>query len=131
MEPALAAFLLRARIPGDRQGLQPAAAELHKILLERLDSESEFHFVFVQRAVGSVGADHEGVAAAVESAGHTGKSNARVMKIARHGRLRRVLHGARVMGAFPGVGLRLMALAAGLAADIICDCGDLRRLGSR
>src|SRR5262249_1628144 len=39
MEPALAALLFRARVPGDRERLQAAVGKFDEILLQRIDPE--------------------------------------------------------------------------------------------
>src|SRR5262245_50326821 len=39
VEPALAAFILRSRVPGDRQRLDTAIRELDQVLLQRVDAE--------------------------------------------------------------------------------------------
>jgi hypothetical protein len=59
VEPALAAFVLGAAVPGDGQGLQPAIRELDQVLLQRIDAEGVFHFKRGELAIRSVGLDQE------------------------------------------------------------------------
>ena len=59
MEPALAALLLRSRIPRDRQRLFAAVGKIDQILLQRMHAERVADFVVVQLAIGTVGVDDE------------------------------------------------------------------------
>ena len=63
MKPALAALPLGARIPGDRQRLQPAARHGDQVLLERFDAEGVQDPVIVQPPIRAVGRYVEFVAA--------------------------------------------------------------------
>ena len=64
MEPALAALLFRAAVPGNAERLIPPPGESDKVLLQRIDPEGVDDLVVVERAVGTLGIDHELVAGA-------------------------------------------------------------------
>jgi hypothetical protein len=66
VEPALPAFALRPRIPGDRQHLVAPVGERNQVLLQRIDAKGVADFVVGQLAVRPVGAHHELVAAPEE-----------------------------------------------------------------
>ena len=117
VEPALAALLLRAAVPGDAERLIAAAGQGDQILLQRIDAERVGDRVVVQRPVGAVGAHHEPVAGAEERRGDAEVLELRVGEVAQHRRRRRRLHGQRVMRALPGSELCRMAAGAGLRAD--------------
>src|SRR5262249_12804643 len=68
MEPALAALLFRARVPGDREHLQAAVGKFDEILLQRIDAEGVFDLERRELAVRPVGLDQE-LAVAAEKAG--------------------------------------------------------------
>src|SRR5215470_2033192 len=59
VKPALAALLLWAAVPGDRQRLQPAIGKLNQILLQWIDPEGVFDFENPELSVRPVGLDQE------------------------------------------------------------------------
>ena len=84
VEPALAAGGLRPRIPGDGQGLQPSAADVHEVLLQRVHAEGVAHLEIGQLPVRAVGAHHESPVAAEEPARDAEVREARVVEVAEH-----------------------------------------------
>src|SRR5215831_8359505 len=116
VEPALAALVLRPAVPGSAERLQPAARHRDQVLLQRIDAEGVGDRIFVQGAVGAVGADPEFVAIAKERGGDPEMLELGAGEIAQHGRRRRLLHRQRVMRTLPGIELRRMAAGAGLCA---------------
>jgi hypothetical protein len=97
MEPALAALLLGAVIPGDRQGLQPAVRKFDEILLQRLDAEGVFYLERGELAVRVVGLDEEFPGLAEEAGMHAVMVKVRVAEIAEHRLVGRMLHGELVL----------------------------------
>src|SRR5262245_26476337 len=59
VEPALAALVLRAAVPGERQRLQAAVGKLDEILLQGIDTEGVFHVEGGERAVRTIGLDQK------------------------------------------------------------------------
>ena len=84
MEPALAAFVLRPAVPGDRQRLQPAVGKLDQILLQRIDAERVLHLERGKLAVGPVGLDQKLAVLAEEAGAHAVIVETRVGEIAEH-----------------------------------------------
>src|SRR5262249_43304667 len=82
MKPALAALLLWAAVPGDRQRLQPAIGKFNQILLERIDAEGVFDLVGVERAIRPVGLDEEFSVLAEEARSHVVVVEACVIEVA-------------------------------------------------
>ena len=118
MEPALAALILRPRIPGDRQRLVTSAGEGDQVLLQRVDAEGVGDLVVGELAVGAVGADHELVAAFEEAGFDALVPEPGVGEIAEDGRSRRPLHGEIVMRPRPRLEFTFMAGLADLGADV-------------
>src|SRR5262249_8746299 len=121
MEPALATLLLRAGVPGDREGLQPAVREFDEILLQRVDAEGVFHLERSELAVRAIGLEQEFPILAEEAGLHAVMTEARIVEIAMHRCVGRMLHGEPMLRRAPKLRLRLMAVGAGLAADEGCD----------
>ena len=67
MEPALAARLLRPRVPRERESLDAAVRELDQVLLQRLDAEGISHGESGRFPVLAVGLDDETPALAEEA----------------------------------------------------------------
>ena len=91
MEPALAALLLWAAVPGDRQRLQPAVGKLDQILLQRVEAERVLDLERGELAVGPIGLDQELPVLAEETRAHAVIVEARVVEIAKHGFVGRVV----------------------------------------
>src|SRR5262249_43796618 len=123
VEPALPALLLRSRVPGDRERLQPAVGERDQILLQRVDPEGVFDLEGRGLAVGTVGLDHKFAVPPEEARADAVVVEARLVEIAEDGLLRRVVHGELVLRFAPQVALGAMAAGTGLAAD------EVRRTG--
>src|SRR5262245_56572282 len=117
VEPALAALVLRTAVPGERQRLQPAVGKLDEILLQRIDAEGVLHLEGGELAVRPVGLDQEFSVPAEEAGMHAVMVEARVVEIAEHGLVGRVLHGEPVLRCAPQLRLGAVAAGAGLAAD--------------
>jgi hypothetical protein len=116
VEPALAAFGLRPRIPSDRERLHAPARELDQVLLQRVDAERVLDLVVGEPAVRTVGAHHERAVATEEARDNGSVRERRVVKIPEHGRVRRRLHRLLVVRTAPGLGFRRMARDARRAA---------------
>ena len=101
MKPALAALLLRAAVPGDRQRLQPAVGKLDQILLQRIEAEGVFDLERGELAVGPVGLDQELAVLAKEARVHAVIVEARIVEIAKHGLVGRMVHRVLVLRAAP------------------------------
>ena len=117
VEPALAAFRLGARIPGDAEGLQPSAGHLHQILLQRRQSERELDREIARLAVGTLGADEEILALGQEGRGHAILVEGSAVEGSQHRGRTGMLHRLRVLRSLPGGVFALMAGRAGRAAD--------------
>ena len=124
MKPALAAFVLRPRVPGDRQRLQAPVGEFDQILLQRIDAEGVLRLERRQLAVRPVRLDHELAVLPEEPRLHAEMLEPRIVEIAEHGRLGRVGHGVAVLGFAPELRLARVATGAAFAAD------EVRRRGS-
>ena len=105
MEPALAALLLRPAVPGDRQRLQAAVGKLDQVLLQRIDAERVLDLEVGELAVGPVGLDEELSVLAEEARTHAVIVEARIVEIAEHRFVGRVLHGVLVLRAAPELAL--------------------------
>src|SRR5262249_36545170 len=121
MEPALATLLLRAGVPGDREGLQPAVREFNEILLQRIDAEGVFHLERGELAVGAIGLDEEFPILAEEAGVHAVMTEARIVEIAKHRCVGRIFHRLLVLRRAPQLRLCRMALGARVVADEGCD----------
>jgi hypothetical protein len=117
MEPALAALLLRAAVPGDRERLQPAVREFDEILLQRIDAEGVLHLERGELAVRSVGLGEKFSVLAEEARAHAEMLEAGVVEIAEHRLIGGVLHRVPVLRCAPQLRLRLVAAGTDLAAD--------------
>jgi hypothetical protein len=117
MEPTLATLLLRAGVPGDRQGLQPTVRKFDEILLQRIDAERVFHLKRGELAVRPVSLDEEFPIATEETGVHAVIIEARIAEIAEHQCVGCVLHRELVLRIAPELRFRGMALGARLAAD--------------
>ena len=117
VEPALAALLLRAAVPGDGEGLVAAARQLDQVLLQRRQAEDVGHRVVREPAVRAVGADEGLPVLPVEAGRHALVGEARVVEVAEDGLLARLLHREVVVRAAPAPGLLGVALLAGAGAD--------------
>ena len=129
VKPALAAFVLRPAVPGERQGLQAPVGEFDQILLQRIDAEGVFHLENGELAVGAVGLDQKFPVLAEEAGTHAVIIEARVVEIAEYGLVGGVLHCRLVLRAAPQFRFGLVAACAGLAADegrrgIVLGIGD-------
>ena len=118
MEPALAALILRPRIPGDRQRLIAAAGEGNQVLLQRIETEGVGDLVIGELAVRPVGAHHELVAAREEGGLDAVVAEFRVGEVAEDGLGVRLLHREVMMGSRPGLEFRLVAGLADGGADV-------------
>ena len=101
MEPALAAFVLGPAVPGDRQRLQPAVGEFDEILLQRVDTERVLDLEGGELAVRPVGLDEKLSVLAEEARTHAVIVEARVVEIAEHRLVGRVLHREVVLRGAP------------------------------
>ena len=117
MEPALTALALGPAVPGDRQSLQPAIGECDEILLQRVDPERVLDFEGGELSVWSVGLDKKLPVLAEETGMHAVIVETRVVEIAEHRLVGRVLHGEVVLRGAPQLRFGTVAAGAGLAAD--------------
>ena len=126
MKPALSALFLRPAVPGDRQCLQSAIREFDQVLLQRIDPEGVFHREGGQLSVRAVGLDQELAGLPEKPRAYAVIIEARVVEIAEHRLVVRVLHRLLVLGRTPKLRLRLMTARAGLAADVCRDRRGIR-----
>src|SRR5262249_52030534 len=119
VEPALAACLLWARVPGDRQRLQAAAWKFDQILLQGRDSESVLNFVVVQLTVGTVGVDVEPPVAREKGRGDPSCSEMGIVKIPEHSLRIRFLHRQSMVRAVPCLIHLGMARGTRPAANVV------------
>ena len=127
MEPALTAFIFRSAVPGERKRLQAAIGKFHEILLQGIEAERVLHLKRGKFAVGAIGL-HEELAVLAEKAGmHPVVVEARIIEIAKHGLVRRVIHRVLVLRAMPRLRFDVVALGTGLAADECGGCFRTRR----
>ena len=104
MKPALAALVLRPAIPGDRQRLQPAVGKFDQILLQRIEAERVFDLEGRKLAVGPVGLDQEFSVLAKEARSHAVIVEARIVEIAEHRFVGRMVHRMLVLRRAPQLG---------------------------
>jgi hypothetical protein len=135
VEPALAALVRRARVPGDAERLQPPAREADQVLLQRRPAEGVGDGITRGLAVRAVGVDPEFVAVTVEARGDAVGGEFGVVEVAEDVLRRRLGHGQVVVGALPGGELGGVAGAAARAADIAVGGGlvggERRRSGQQ
>ena len=117
VEPALAALVLRAAVPGERERLQAAVGKLDEILLQRIDAEGVLDLEGGELAVGPVGLDQEFSVLAEEARVDAEIVEARIVEVAEHRAVGGVIHRELVLRGEPQLGLRLVAAGAGVAAD--------------
>ena len=117
-EPALSPFGARPRVPGDAEGLDPAARELDQVLLKRRHAERPADLEIGERPVRAVRAHEVFVVASKKARRHARVSELRAAEVAQHAGLVGELHGEVVMRALPGLGLARVAARADLAADV-------------
>ena len=115
--PALAAFVLRPGIPGNRQGLQSSVRKFDQVLLQRLDAEHIADLEIGQFAVRAVGGDVVSIIAPEECRPHPVILEAGVVEISEHGFVSGMLHGLGVLGSTPILGLGGMAAGTGFRTD--------------
>jgi len=126
VEPALAAFILRPRVPGDRQRLDTAIRELDQVLLQRVDAEGVLDLEGRELSVRPVGLDLELIAFAEEPRTHAVVVEDRIGEIAEYRLVGRLIHGVLVLRGAPEPRLRLVALRADFAANEPQRRGSLR-----
>ncbi len=107
--PALPAGLSFARVPRDRERLQPAATEVDQVLLQRGHAEHVGDREVAQHAVGAVRAHDEAFAVAEERRRHVVVRERHLGEVAEHGRRARRLHRQIVVGSFERSRLGRMA----------------------
>ena len=117
VEPALPAFLRRARVPHHVQRLIAAAREGDEVLLERVHAEGVRDLVVVHRAVGAVRVDEELAVARGEGARDAEVRVLRALEIPQHGCGGGRLHREVVVRAAPERILLRVACGARGAAD--------------
>src|SRR5262245_62179575 len=117
VKPALAALLLRATVPGNRQRLQPTVGKLDQILLERIDAEGVFDLEGAERSVRPVGLDEEFAVFAEEARVHIVIVETRVVEVAEHGFVVGMGHRTAMLRAAPESLLCLVAARADVASD--------------
>ena len=118
MEPALAALLLRARVPRHAERLQATARQLDQILLQRRQAERVLDLEVGELAVGTVGVDVVLPVAAEEGRSDTGVPELRIIEIAENRLLIGDLHREVVMRTLPGFVLGSVTRGACLSTDV-------------
>ena len=81
VKPALAAFFLRPRVPGDGQRLKPTIRELDQVLLQWCYTEGVLHLISRRLAVTTLGVDEKLSTALKEGGSESGISKLRVVEI--------------------------------------------------
>ena len=117
MEPALSALLLWPAVPGDRERLQPPVREFDQILLQRIEAERVLDLERRELSVRPVGLDKKFAVLAEEARAHAVIIDMRIVEIAEHGRVGRVIHRVLVLRRAPVLRFSPMTAGAGLAAD--------------
>ena len=117
IEPALAAFFERSRVPRQPERLEAAAAEVDEILLQRVDAESIFYFEIAGPAVRSFGVNEEAIVLFRENGSHAVLLESRAVEAAERRFFARLLHRSGVMGGAPGGVLLRVTLRAGGGTD--------------
>ncbi len=112
--PPLPALFLGPTVPRDAECLISPVGKFDQILLKWIDTKRVGDEIFVQHAVGSVGADHEMLVGTEERRRHPEMLELCAGKIAQHRGSRGWLHRQRMVGLFPCIGFRGMAASAGL-----------------
>ena len=122
MKPALAALILRPRVPGNRQRLDAPVREFDQVLLQGIDAERVLDLECCELAVRAVGLNEKLSILAEEARRHPVVVERRAGKIAQHCSICGVGHCLLVLRGLPEFRFGLMATGAGLAADIGCGC---------
>ena len=117
VKPALTALVLRATIPGDRERLQPSVGKFDQVLLQRIQAECVFDLEHAELAVRPVGLDQEFSVFAEEARAHAVVPERRIVEIAEHGLVGRVIHRVLMLRRAPKVRFRAMAPGACPAAN--------------
>ena len=117
VEPSLPALLLRPGIPGQRQRLQAAVGELHKILLQWVDPEGVFDFERGEIAVWPIGFDQVFSIPAEKPRMHAVGLESRIGKITEDALVGRVIHRLLMLRCVPLFGFSAMATGADRAPD--------------
>ena len=117
VEPTLAPLVFRAAVPGDGEGLQSSIGKFDQILLQRVEAERVLDLEHADLAVRPVGLDQELSVLAEESRTRPVVLKIRIVEVAEHRFLGRVIHGMLVLRRSPKLRFRPMAPRAGLAAD--------------
>ena len=117
VKPTLAPLVFRAAVPGDGEGLQSSIGKFDQVLLQRIEAERVLDLEHAELAVRPVGLDQEFSVLAEEARAHAVVVKVRVVEIAEHRLVGRVIHGVLVLRRSPKLRFRLMAPGAGLAAD--------------
>ena len=131
MEPALPALILGTGVPGDAQRLIATIGEADQILLQGIHAEGVADLIILQRAVRSVGADHELAVTAEEGGSDVGVGEIHVVEIAEYGLFRGRLHRLGVLRTVPSLIFGAMASGAALGANIAAAGRIQRRMPSR
>jgi hypothetical protein len=113
VEPALAALLFRAAVPGE-----PSAGHGDQVLLQRINPEGVGDLVIVQPAVGTGCMHHKLVTLAGESGRDAEMFELGAGEVAEHGCLGGFLHRQRMVRTLPARGFGLVASKTDLAADV-------------
>ena len=128
----LSAFSFGPGIPRDRQRLQVAAAPVsRKYCWSGMTPKVKCTWKVLRGTIGTVGAHHEFVVALEQARRDVAVVRSRIIEVAEHGFVRRVLHRQRVVRLFPEIALRLVARDAGLHTDIRVGVGCGCRVAAR
>ena len=138
VKPASATLLLRSRIPCDRQRLHAPVRKSDEILLQRIHAERIENLEVGHLAVLAIRGHEKLPVAPEERRDDAVVGESRIVEVAEHGRIGRVLHGFRVLRGLPCGEFAGVTFAARLGADEARrrgrrdrGCGDDRRGGRR
>ena len=120
VEPALAAVFFVAGVVGQRQALQPAAGEMHQILLQGEMAEGVGHFVAHRFALRALRGHEVAAAFCFEGRGDAQVGKRGVVEVALDGLRRWQGHGLVVVGLRELLRFQRMAGGAGGAARVAC-----------
>ena len=124
VEPALAALVERARVPGHGQSLHAFVGHRDQELLQRIDAQGVSHLEFLFASVATLSLDVELAVALPEPRGDAGLREGLSMEGCQHARGRGVLHRQIMVRTLPGLKFDLVAGGTGLGPD---EPGDRRR----
>ena len=130
MEPALAAFVLRPAVPGNRQSLQSSIGKFDQVLLKRIHAECVFHLDTLPACRQVRRSRQKFPVLAKEPGLDLEILKTCIVKITEHRLVRRMSHCALMLGRVPKLVFDLMAAGANLTPGKRCLARRCRRAGT-